>query len=212
MVKLLNGKVIAQTMNKNQHFSIYKVDYKGKEIALFMMDVGAPGSAGQLEEIYALGIEKVIVFGSCGVLDKSIEDCSIIIPNVAVRDEGLSYHYIPASDEIVVNENYVEEFEEILKSAGCKYTIGKTWTTDAIYRETRAKMEKRKAAGCICVEMECSALAAVAKFREKKLFHFLYAADCLDGSEWDSRSLCSEVNFTIKDAFGGLALELAVRI
>ena len=212
IVELLKGEKVAVTKNVNQYFPIYKVVYKGKEIAVFMMDMGAPGAAGQMEEVFALGIEKLIVFGSCGVLDKEIEDCSVIIPNSAVRDEGLSYHYLPASDEIAVNEDYIPEFEEILKVAGCKYTIGKTWTTDAIYRETREKMEKRKAAGCICVEMECSAMAAVAKFREKKFFQFLYAADCLDGEKWDARSLGSEVNFSKKDAFGCLALELAARI
>ena len=41
-------------------------------MALFLMDMGAAGAGGQLEEVYALGVETVIVFGSCGVLDRSI--------------------------------------------------------------------------------------------------------------------------------------------
>lgn len=76
----------------------------------------------------------------------------------------------------------------------------------------KKKMECRRQQGCLCVEMECSALAAVAQFREKELFQFLYASDCLDGEHWDKRSLGNEMKFAEKDAFAQLALELAVRI
>ena len=84
------------------------------------------------------------------MLDKNIEDCSIIIPNAAVRDEGLSYHYAPPSDEIEVNLKYISEFTALLDEVKCSYRIGKTWTTDAIYRETRKKMERRRRQGCLC--------------------------------------------------------------
>lgn len=212
IVELLHGEVVATTKNANSEFPVYKIVYKGKEIALFVMDMGAAGAGAQLEEHYTLGIETVILFGSCGVLNKNIQDCSIIIPNAAVRDEGLSYHYLPPSDEIEVNLKYIPEFTALLDEVKCSYRIGKTWTTDAFYRETKTKMERRKKQGCLCVEMECSALAAVAQFREKELFQFLYAADCLDGEQWDKRSLGNELKLTEKDAFAQLALELAVRI
>ena len=212
LVELLNGELIAVTKNANGEEPIYKVTYKGKEIALVMLEVGAPGAGGQLEELFALGVEKVIVYGSCGVLYEDIEDCSIIIPNAAVRDEGMSYHDAPPSDEIEANPKYIPEFTAFLDELEIGYKIGKTWTTDAFYRETRAKMERRKEQGCICVEMECSALAAVARFREKELFQFFYTADCLGGKEWDERSLSDEVKFDEKDFFSKLAMEFAVRI
>ena len=107
LVELLNGELIAATKNANGDEPIYKVTYKGKEIALVMLDVGASGAGGQLEELFVLGVEKVIVYGSCGVLYEDIDDCSIIIPNSAVRDEGLSYHYAPPSDEIHANPKYM---------------------------------------------------------------------------------------------------------
>lgn len=212
LVKVLEGEEIAVTRNANQKFPIYKVKYKDKDIALYMTDMGAAGAGGQLEEMFAIGVEKVIVFGSCGVLDKNIEDCSVIIPNSAVRDEGLSYHYMPPSDEIEVNLKYISEFTTLLDEIKCGYKIGKVWTTDAFYRETKAKMERRKEMGCICVDMECSALSAVAQFREKEIFQFFHAADCLDGEKWDKRSLSSDVKFEEKDLYANLAMELAVRI
>ncbi len=212
LVKLLDGKVIAEPRNANAVFPIYKAKYKEKEVALFMMDMGAAGAGGVLEEVYALGVEKIVVFGSCGVLDEGIEESSIIIPDKAIRDEGLSYHYAPPSDEIDVNLHFRKEFIELLEEMNVSYRTGKVWTTDAFYRETKAKMEKRKAQGCICVDMECSALAAVSQFREKKLFQFFWAADNLDGEKWDPRGLSQEVNFFEKDICSALALELAIRI
>lgn len=59
------------------------------------------------------------------------------------------------SDEIKVNEKYLSVFAGILDELHVSYTIGKTWTTDAIYREMPEKIRRRKERGCICVDMEC---------------------------------------------------------
>ena len=143
---------------------------------------------------------------------KKAKENGIIIPTVALRDEGASFHYAPPSDEIEVNPKYREEFIEILDHHQCTYTLGKVWTTDAFYRETAEKMERRKAAGCVCVDMECSAVAALARFRGKEAFHFFHASDNLDGGEWEAWSLSQDANITGKDKAALLALELAARI
>lgn len=212
LIEELNACEITYVNNANTEFPIYKTVYKGIDIALFMSDVGAPGCVGGAEELFALGAEKIVLFGTCGVLDAGIKDCSVIIPNCAVRDEGTGFHYAPPSDEITVNPKYIEDFAEILDRHHCHYTIGKTWSTDAFYRETRAKVEKRKASGCICVDMECSAMAALSQFREKEIFQFFYAADNLDREEWDKRSLSNHDNLLEKDRIAMLAMEMAVRM
>ena len=212
MIAELDAEVITTTKNANGVTPIYSAQYKGVKVALFMIDVGAPMSVGILEEVFVLGVKKAIVFGTCGVLEKNIEDCSIIIPDSAVRDEGTSYHYAPASDEIEVNQKYMDVFTEMLDELHVKYTIGKTWTTDAFYRETPEKVKRRKEQGCICVDMECSADAAVAKFREKDLVQFFYAADNLDSEAWDVRSLSNHSKLEEKDRIAMIALELATRM
>lgn len=212
LCKELNAVQISKMTTANMTIPVYKANYKGQDIVLFMSHVGASGCIACLEDIFAMGVEKVVLFGTCGVLDASIGDCSIIIPNVAVRDEGTSFHYAPPSDEIVVNRKYQDEFIEILNQYKCSYTVGKVWTNDAIYRETRGKMERRKESGCICVDMECSAVAALAEFREKEVFQFFYAADNLDSEEWDERSLSNNSNLLEKDRIALLAMELAVKI
>ena len=212
LVAELKGVKIASTCIANMEIPIYKVKYQELEVALFMSYVGAAGCVAVIEDIFAMGVEKLIIFGTCGVLDSSIEDCSIIIPNRAIRDEGTSFHYAPPSDEISVNLKYTDIFKNILEKYKLKYTMGKVWTTDGIYRETREKVKMRKSQGCICVDMECSAVAALAQFREKDIFHFFYAADNLDSEVWDVRSISNEANLLEKDRIASLAMELALCI
>lgn len=212
LIKELKGEKIAATTAANLDIPVYKVNYKGKDIALFTSYVGSAGCTAICEDVFAMGAEKIIMFGTCGVLDSSIADCSIIIPDSAVRDEGTSYHYAPASDEIRINKKYREEFIDILREHNCSYTLGKVWTTDGIYRETKDKVERRKANGCICVDMECSAVTAMADFVGKEVFHFFYAADNLDAEEWDVRSLSNEAEILAKDRIAMLSMELAVKI
>ena len=120
------------------------------------------------------------------MLDRNIPLNSFILPTAAVRDEGLSYHYLPPAEEVALDAACVAACREALESLGLPYTQGKTWTTDAFYRETRGKMERRKAQGCVSVEMECAALAAVAQFRGLRFAQFFYTTDNLDGPVWDS--------------------------
>lgn len=147
-----------------------------------------------------------------GVLNQQIRDCGIIIPTAAMRDEGTSFHYAPPSDEIPANPKYRGAFEAILRETGVDFTEGKVWTTDAFYRETRGKVALRKAQGCVCVDMECSALMALAQFRGIDVFEFFYAGDNLDREQWDPRSLSTHAKLDEKDRAAYLALELARKI
>ena len=208
----LQGREITRTSIANMEIPIYEVEYKGIKVALFNSYVGAAGCVAVIEDLFAMGLEKLVLFGTCGVLDKSIKDCSIVIPDRAVRDEGTSYHYMSACDEVKVNEGYIDIFKEFLKENGITYSVGKAWTTDGIYRETRNKVNKRKAQGCICVDMECSAVAALAKFREKEILHFFYAADNLDTEHWDPRSLSNYHNLEEKHRIAFLAMEMAIKM
>lgn len=212
MLKQLDVRKIAQLKSASQVYPVYQATYRGVEIALYMSAVGAPACVGQLEEMYALGVETTVIFGTCGVLDRSIGDCAIILPTSAMRDEGTSYHYAPPSDEIAVNVHHRQLFEDMLQSLKVPYVAGKCWTTDSMFRETREKTARRREQGCICVDMECASVAACARFRGKRALHFFYAADNLDAEVWDERSLSNHARLDEKDRIAGLALELAARI
>lgn len=209
MVERYKGIKIGRLSIANLEVFIYKIEYKGLNIAIFNSYVGSPGCVGFLEELYVMGMKKLVLFGTCGILNHDIDDVSIIIPNRAVRDEGTSYHYAPASDEIDVNIDTLNAFEEYLTKESISYTKGKVWTTDAMYRETIDKMKRRRDNGCIAVDMECSAVAALAKFRGIKVLHFFYAADHLSEEIWERRSLSNGSSIEAKDIVANIALEFS---
>ncbi|MFO7889949.1 MAG: nucleoside phosphorylase, partial [bacterium] len=130
---------------------------------------------------------KCIACGSAGVLKKEFERGSVVVVSSAVRDEGTSYHYLPPSREVAVDQEIVKIIESTLGEIGVPYLTGKTWTTDAIYRETRGIIEKRLSEGCLTVEMEASALIAISRFRKIKFGQILSCGDDVSGEEWDRR-------------------------
>ena len=212
IVRFLGGTVIAESHDVDGVWPVYEVNYKGKRFAFFKGRLGGPACVGAFEDVMAFGGKRIILLGNCGVLDKNIKDCGIIIPTKAIRDEGTSYHYAPAGDTIEVNTKYTEEFKKVLEEFGYPYVEGVTWTTDAFYRETPQKIESRKKIGAICVEMECASMQAFCNFRGIEFFQFLYAGDNLDHSSWDPRSLSGNERLDDKQKIALLAFELAYKI
>ena len=119
---------------------------------------------------------------------------NLILPTTAVRDEGTSYHYLPPSREVACNPETIKTVKEVLDSMNVSYVTGKTWTTDAFYRETPAMVKHRKKEGCITVEMETAAFFAVAEFHQLQLAQILYAGDDVSGEKWDERAWNQQKN------------------
>ena len=212
LVEFLGGKVIATTKDVDGIWPVYEVFYQGKRFAFYKARLGGPACVGCFEDVIGFGTKRIILLGNCGVLDRRIQDCGIIIPTRAIRDEGTSYHYAPPADYIEVNRKYREKFKAVCQEFGYPYIEGTTWTTDAFYRETPKKIAARKEMGAVCVEMECASMQALCDFREVEFFQFLYAGDNLDHSNWDPRSLSGTVKLDEKQKIALLAFELACRI
>ena len=211
-IDIINDRPDAEKISEFQAgftISIYAVTHKSKKIAVYQTLIGGAGSAGILEHMIAKGAKKFLFFGSCGTLDKNISVGNFIIPTEAYRDEGTSYHYMPASDYIEVKT--ADKLAEIMTELNLPHVKGKTWTTDAIYRETRNNMLKRKNEGCLTVEMECASVMAAGQFREVDVYQYLYAEDNLDSDEWERRSMGS-VALSTKEKYLMIALDIASMI
>jgi uridine phosphorylase len=168
---------------------VYKFDHDGRSVTVACpTGCGAPLAAALLEELIALGCCRFVACGSAGVLKSELGCGTVVVPGAAVRDEGTSYHYLPPSRTVALDRRVLNKLESVLKRHHVDYEIGLTWTIDAPYRETRAKIAGRKAEGCLVVEMECAAMAAVATFRKVQFGQYLLAGDDISGDEWDGRS------------------------
>ena len=210
LTKISNAEVIS-TDQAGMEVPIYKTEYKGKEIAFYLTRSGGPATVGFLEEIIVKGGKKILLFGAAGSLDKNITDGQIVIPSFAYRDEGTSYHYVSAQAGDFIEIKTAKRLMKIFSEIGIPAIEGKTWTTDAIYRETYRNKELRKEAGCITVEMECASVMAMAEFRKVDIFQFLYTADNLDCKEWESR-LLGNMPQDIREKYVRIALEVSKRL
>jgi uridine phosphorylase len=188
----------------------FELEVDGKRLALFHPGVGAPIAAGMLEGAIALGCSKFIACGGAGVLDRDIAVGHIIVPRSAVRDEGTSYHYLPPSREVAASPAGLAAIEEVLQRHGIKYLVSKTWTTDAPYRETPAKVQLRRSEGCLAVDMEAAAFFAVARFRGVTFGQMLYAGDDVSGDEWDHRDWGSQMS--VRERLFWLAAEACLTL
>lgn len=181
------AKLILNLHSEIGNHPLYEIEYLGRRIIIFHPGVGAPLAIALLEEVIAMGSNKFIACGGAGVLNKEIAVGHIIVPNSAIRDEGTSYHYMEPSREANASKEGVQAIEKVLTRHKCKYVVGKTWTTDAIYRETPEKVKIRKQEGCLTVEMEASAFFAVSEFRKVTFAQLLYGGDDVSCEEWESR-------------------------
>jgi uridine phosphorylase len=182
-----DAKIMVKNRWEDGPHYIYEIQYKDRRLAFLHPGVGAPIAAGLLEEAIAFGCRKFIACGGCGVLEKDIAVGHLIILSAAVRDEGVSYHYLPPGREVTANADGVQALVNSMEARGLPYQVAKTWTTDAPYRETVKKIASRRAEGCLTVEMESAALIAVAQFRNVLFGQALYGGDDLSGKEWDNR-------------------------
>ncbi len=166
---------------------IYEYETSKEKICITMAFCGAPGAAVTLEELHAMGCEKFIICGGAGSIKKGSEVGEIIVPVAAVRDEGTSYHYLEPSREVECHKTALDLVIYGLEKLGIAYTTGKTWTTDAIYRETPDMVELRRNEGCITVDMEAAAFFAVSEYYDIPLVQLFYAGDDVSGERWDAR-------------------------
>jgi uridine phosphorylase len=157
----------------------------GDNVTIATFPVGAPAAVSLMEEMIACGMTSLIVTGAAGSLQPHAPIGSLVVPDAAIREEGTSHHYAPSDDEAVPSPRLHAAIEGALRERGVAYAAGPSWTTDAVYREHRGKIDRYRAAGVMTVEMELSALFTVAAFRGVECAALLVVSDELHGDAWD---------------------------
>jgi uridine phosphorylase len=192
---------------------VYLVDSPTGPVAAFHPGVGAALAAVHLETAIVSGGRAVVACGGAGAVRPGLDLGHVVVPTAAVRDEGTSFHYLPPARRVTADPIAVEVLIGVLDRHLRPHTTGPTWTTDGLYRETPARIARRHAEGCLTVEMENAALAAVAAFRGVAFGQYLYAGDDVSGPAWDHRRWTrSEVRSELFDLAVEAAGELATRV
>lgn len=182
-------EILGEFVSVTKNFKVYKTVHKGKKITFCQVPLGGAGAVQIMEQLIKGGAKKIIAVGCCGALVEDSEG-DYFIPTTALRHEGTSYHYMPPSREVQLDEEAILAIEKALIKNARPYRKCKTWTTDGFYRETKEMILYRKEEGYSVVEMECASMAACAKMRGVIFGQLLFTADSLvniedhDGRNW----------------------------
>ncbi len=166
---------------------VWQIDVDGRPVAVVRPSMGAPATVAVLEELIALGGRCFVAVGGAGALLPDLVLGHAVVVSGAVRDEGTSFHYLPPARTVDADPAGVDVLQRVLTAAGVPYLTARTWTTNAIYRETRTRIARRVGEGCTTVEMEAAALITAARHHRVSFAQLLYAADSLAGEKWDHR-------------------------
>lgn len=190
----ITNEAIAQFLNNYSHQKIghfdcfegetpiYEVQLENEKVTFCQAKIGASAAVEMLDWLISYGVKQVLAIGSAGALTNLPENY-FMVPVKAIRDEGTSFHYQPAANMIDLRSKYLTRVEQLMIQNGLKVKEVITWTTDGFFRETKDKVQQVKKLGAACVEMECAALAACARFREVDFAQILFTADSLANLE-----------------------------
>ena len=157
--------------------------------------IGAPGVSMILELLIELGVKRFINVGIAGGLQKSSNIGDVIVCTSAIRDEGVSYHYLEdPSTSALPSEDLTTSLMQTLASDGISYTQGPTWTTDAFFRETVGEIQHYQQEGVVTVEMEAAALFAISTVRGVEMASGFVISDLVAELVWHPQILDQETH------------------
>jgi len=160
--------------------SIYKIE--GKETIVTKSAFGGPNIAALVEELACFGVEEIFVWGYCGGIKDGLNLGDIIAVEGALREDGVSYHYLGDNEDDIVWTTWLGYLDNELK--GYDFIKGIIWSCDAIYRETEEKINSYRKRGIQAVEMEVASFYSVCRYRDIKGIAFVVVSDLLTDKKW----------------------------
>lgn len=179
---LINCKSVEWIYGESQPFCIGR--FNDVEIGVGRFWIGAPATAFTLEEAIACGAKTIFEVGLSGGLQTFLQLGDIIVVTEAIRDEGTSHHYLPREVKVEASRRLRNKLIEHLKERKIRHFVGSVWTTDGVYRETRSKFRRFRDNGVLAVDMETSAIFAVAKYRNVEAASAQVISDVLTETGW----------------------------
>lgn len=147
--------------------------------------IGAPAVVGVVELLIALGARAFVSIGTAGALAPAARIGDLVVCDRAIRDEGVSHHYLPPEKYAHASPSLTTRLAEHLRAHGQEAHLGASWTIDAPYRETVDEARQYQLEGALTVEMEASALFAVAQLRGVEMAAAFVISDSLADLVWN---------------------------
>ncbi len=166
---------------KTKYKDFYKISDR---LGINLSPPGAACLSSRLEDFFACGAERSVIFGFAGGLRGNMNPGDIVLCSGALIDEGVSAHY--QSRKKIFSypcRKLNAELKEVFDREKIKYKCGLSWTTDAPYMETFEEVDHYSKNGIITVEMEASASFSVSSKRGKSAAAVFLISDLLSGDK-----------------------------
>lgn len=181
--KMIKGRSLDWWMyEETQPFCIGQ--FNDVEIGLGRFWIGAPAAAMTLEEVIACGAKTIFEVGVSGGLQTFLQTSDMIVVTEAIRDEGTSHHYLSPEVKVESSVRLRNKLIKHLDERKIRHFTGSVWSTDGVYRETRGKFRRFRDNGVLAVNMETSAIFAVAKYRNVQAASAQVISDILSEVGW----------------------------
>lgn len=151
------------------HTDLFTFGHDGVECGIVGRAVGGAFAVLVAEELFASGCELLVSVTSAGQVAETNDPPYFVLIEKALRDEGTSYHYLPAADFSYIGPALLSALEGVFTRAAVPIYRGATWTTDAPFRETASAVAHCRSLGIMAVEMEAAALYAFAEARQRSV-------------------------------------------
>jgi len=158
----------------------------GKVAVLGNFGIGSPVVASLADEMIAWGTKRLVLLSLAGGLQPELHPGDILLCNRAIRDEGTSYHYLPAEKYVDASSTFVKDLSSVFEKNGLPHSIGGTWSTDAPYRESHEEASQYQNENVMAVDMESAGLFAVGKARGVETASVFVIGDSLAGPRWSA--------------------------
>lgn len=184
----LDQHAVAASDDRSQGYCHYRSP-SSDFVTVYRAPEPAPYAATDLDFLISAGARQIVFVNGAGSLSPEAPVGSIILPGELIREEGTSFHYVPPDVVLHTNERLNQRIRGIAEALGIRLVCGKHWTTDALHRETFAKVQRYHEQGVCSVDMELSALAGVAAYWQCELSALLVVTDVASRSHtWSGTS------------------------
>ena len=154
----------------------------GMEFGMVARTIGGPYAVLVAEQLHVSGAQVLLGFTSAGRVDPALPVPSLVVATSAIRDEGTSYHYLPAAERVAAPGVLVDRLYRGLQGLGLPVSQGLLWTTDAPYRETLEELREHAEAGALAVEMQAASLFAFAEAKQAAVGMVAHVTNAIDHS------------------------------
>ena len=167
------------------HSTMYEYNLDGHSVGIVPCIVGSSYAVLVAEQLFVSGCKLLISVTSSGIISELKNNKRFALITSSIRDEGTSYHYLAPEKPANLNHHLFETLNGLVANENCPYFSGTSWSTDAPYRETQSAIDAMKNQDITCVEMEASALYALAEVKDYSIICFAHLTNSMAQHEGD---------------------------